>query len=124
MKHLKTLALFFTFLSLLAFFPAVFVKAGDSSVPLELENPLGEDTTFCTIIKRVAGFMIWAAAPIVGALIFYGAYQIMFSKGDPQAVATGKNTILYTVIAYAIILLGWSVVGIIQEILGAKVQLC
>lgn len=91
---------------------------------VQLENPLGTGVGLCTIFKRIAGFMIWIAAPIVAGMIFYGAYQIMFAKGDPAAINKGKETILYSVVAYVIILMGWGVTSIIQEVLGSKVPIC
>ena len=127
MKSLKIIIPFLILLSVIITANTVFADVAPvTATPqtVSLENPLGEGAGLCTIFKRIAGFMIWAAAPIVAGVIFYGAYQIMFSKGDPKAVTTGKDTILYSVIAYVIILLGWGVTSIIQEILGSKVPIC
>lgn len=114
--------------SLISFFlgsiPLAPALAEGEEKSVDVPNYLGEGATLCTLFKRIAGFMIWIAAPIVAAMVFYGAYQILFSKGDPAAVKKGRDTILYSVIAYVIILSGWGVVSIIQEVLGSKVPLC
>jgi hypothetical protein len=89
-----------------------------------LANPLGAGTTICTLLKSIAGFMIWIAAPIVAGMIIYGAYEILFAKGDPQAINKGKDTILYSVLAYVIILLGWGVTSIIQAVFGSTFLIC
>ena len=76
---------------------------------------------FITILKQVVNFLIAAAIPIAALMIIYGAYQIMFAGGDTEKVTTGKRTILYTVAALVIIVLAWSIIYVIKDILGVRI---
>ncbi|MCP6720142.1 MAG: pilin [Patescibacteria group bacterium] len=84
-----------------------------------LPNPLGGET--CTIpelLERIVGFLVLIASPIAAGMIIYGAFQILFAAGDPEKFKIGKRTILYTIVAYAIIFIGWGIVSIIEDVLG------
>ena len=84
-----------------------------------LPNPLGGST--CTIpdlLKKIVDFLVLIASPIAAGMIIYGAFQILFAGGDPEKFKTGKRTILYTVVAYAIIFIGWGITSIIEDVLG------
>ena len=83
-----------------------------------LPNPLGSGASdVLSLLYRVINYLVLIAAPIVSILIIYGAYQILFAAGDTEKFATGRKTILYAVIGYAIILIGFSLVYVIKEIL-------
>jgi preprotein translocase subunit SecG len=116
----------------LIFVPIVFVFAqsggtggasggtGGGTGPVTLPDPLG-GKGFIDILEKVVNFLILLAIPITALMIIYGAYQIMFAGGDTEKVTTGKKTILYTVTAFVIILLAWSIIAILQNILGVSV---
>ncbi len=40
------------------------------------------------------------------------------AAGNEEKFATGKRTVLYAVIGYAIILIGWGITSIIQSLLS------
>ena len=96
---------------------------GHADVPdsIKLINPLGTDSTIGDIITNVFDGLRLIAIPIVGVMILVGGFQIMFAGGDPEKFKTGKKTILYTVIGYAIILVASGISFIIQEILSGPV---
>ncbi len=125
---MKSLVVFAVLLGLV-FVPLVFATNGEGRTGgaegrtgdgITLPDPLG-GKDFITILKQIVNFLILAAIPITALMIIYGAYQIMFAGGDTEKVKTGKNTILYTVIAFVIILLAWSIIAILQNILGVKI---
>ena len=88
------------------------------SRPLSLPNPLGEGaSTIPQLLERIAKFLVLLAAPLVAIMVLFGAYQMLFAAGDPEKFGTGKKTILYVVIGYAIILIAWGVTGIIESVL-------
>ncbi len=88
---------------------------------IKLINPLGTDSTIGDVIKNVLGGLQLIAIPIVAVMILVGGFQIMFAGGDPEKFKTGKKTILYTVVGYAIILIASGISFIIQEILSGPV---
>jgi len=82
-------------------------------------NPLN----FTNIEELLRGLSNWAiaiASPIAALMIIVGAYQLLFSGGDPEKVKTGRQTILYTVIAYAIILLAWTLATTVAKLIEAR----
>ena len=80
-----------------------------------IKNPLQYDT-IKEALEGIAQLIAKIAVPIVAIMILVGAYQILFSAGDPEKVKTGRRTILYTVIAYGIILIGWGIASIIKNL--------
>lgn len=83
-----------------------------------LPNPLGETGTIPELLEKIVSWLILIASPIAAGMIIYGAFQILFAAGDPEKFKIGKRTILYTVVAYAIIFVGWGIVSIIEDVLG------
>ncbi|OGY63004.1 MAG: hypothetical protein A2745_03025 [Candidatus Harrisonbacteria bacterium RIFCSPHIGHO2_01_FULL_44_13] len=91
-----------------------FVTPSDNGLP----NPLGI-TTLAELIDRITGALMTIAIPIVALMIIYGAFQILTAGGDPEGFKKGKNTILYAVIGYAIVLVAKGITAIIKQLLGA-----
>jgi hypothetical protein len=56
------------------------------------------------------------AAPVVGVMVLVGGFQLMASGGDPEKVKKGKNTIVYSAVGYAVILLATAVAAVIQDV--------
>ena len=55
---------------------------------------------------------------IVILLVFWGAYQIMMSAGEPKAVGEGRNKILYAAIGLLVALVARAVPSIVKAVLG------
>ena len=88
-----------------------------AATTITLDNPLQADS----IQEVISGILSWLAAvgaPIAAGMIVYGAFLLMFSAGNPEKVTTGKKTILYTVIGYAIILIGNGIIKIIENLVN------
>ncbi|MFH0712634.1 MAG: hypothetical protein V2A55_02160 [Candidatus Jorgensenbacteria bacterium] len=115
------LILLFLMLGAIVFVPVLaFADTHGDGKGVKLPDPLG-GKDFITILKQVVNFLIAAAIPIAALMIIYGAYQIMFAGGDVEKVTTGKRTILYAVTALVIVILAWSIIAVIQNILGVTV---
>ena len=50
--------------------------------------------------------------------IIFGAYQILFAAGDPEAFKKGRMTIVYAIIGLALVLIADIIVDIVNEIVG------
>ncbi len=93
----------------------ILAQGGGPSITLY--NPLaGTDSVIGVINKIITGLQT-VAIPIVAIMIFIGAFQILFAGGNPEKFKTGKKTILYTVIGYAIILIAGGITSIIEDLL-------
>jgi hypothetical protein len=88
--------------------------ANDSGLP----NPLGSVSTVADLLEKIVRFLRDIASPIVAGMVIYGAFQIMTAGGDTDRFTQGKKTILWAIIGYAIIWIGWGIALIIQDVLS------
>lgn len=82
-----------------------------------LPNPLGTGTTFTTLLDRVLTFLLEAGGIITTIMIIIGAFQMLFAGGDPEKVITGRRTIIYTAVAYGILVVAKGISLVIKDIL-------
>ncbi len=87
-----------------------------------LTNPLGENTTFEGLIGTLIEWLIKIGAPILVIFIIWGGFQILTAGDNENKYKSGKNTIMYAVIGYAIILLAGGLISVIKEFLGVSGQ--
>ncbi|MEK7542842.1 MAG: pilin [Patescibacteria group bacterium] len=83
---------------------------------VELPNPLGT-TSISDLLKKIIDWIIELGAPVAVIMVVFGAFKMLFSGGDPEKFASGRKTILYTVMGYGIIFLAWSIASLIENIL-------
>ncbi|MCL4499705.1 MAG: pilin [Chloroflexi bacterium] len=109
--------------------PLALAQAGPNPTPdsstVTLTNPLCtggqancQNSTATGLIKNIVGWIFTLATPIAVGMIIVGALQMVTAAGSEDKFSTGKRTVLYAVIGYAIILIGWGITSIIQSILG------
>lgn len=90
---------------------------GDSApVRRGLPNLLGVSSV-SGLVDKIVNFLLAIAAPIAIIMILIGAYQIMFAAGNSEKWKTGKNTIIYALMGYGIILISKGIILIIQDFL-------
>ena len=92
---------------------------------ITLTNPLCtggqancQNSTATGLIKNIVGWIFTLATPIAVGMIIVGALQMVTAAGSEDKFSTGKRTVLYAVIGYAIILIGWGITSIIQSLLS------
>ena len=88
----------------------------DPPISITLTNPLGCPDFLC-VFTRIANALFNISVPIVSVMVLVGAFQIMFSTGDPEKLRTGKKTIIYAAVGFAVVLMANGVAAIIQNIL-------
>ena len=93
-----------------------FLPLSARAVAIELQNPLKSGDVI-ELIHSIINWLTMIGAPIAVIMIIWGAFKIMFAQGDPKNFATGMKTILWAVVGYGIIFIGWGIIGIIQGIL-------
>ncbi|GEM_PF-1846134 len=86
---------------------------------LEKENPL-KTTNVIDLINAILRSLTFVAIPIAVLMIIVGAFQMLSAGGDVEKFSTGKKTILYAAIGFAVFLGARMLIGISAEILGAK----
>lgn len=86
-----------------------------------LPNPLNTSSTVFDLVQKVINWLAFTIGPIlVTVMVIVGAFQMLLAKGDPKAFDTGKKTVLYTIIGYAILLLGSVLTSIVTDFLKVK----
>ena len=88
------------------------------SLSVTLDNPLGASTTVEDIVTRIfhgGRNIVFVIVPII---IVFGAFQMLFSQGNPENFAKGQKTIMFAVIGLIVVLLAQGVVAIVRSILG------
>lgn len=88
-----------------------------SGKSVTIQNPL-QGKTVIKILQDITGFFIGIGGFIAAAVVVYAGFQFLFSGGDPQKVNNAKRIIIYAIIGYAIIILSWGIIRIIQQLLG------
>lgn len=112
-KHMKKIISFLSFLSL----PTLVFAQATSSV--DFPDPL-KGATLATILPKILMYAMWAGAVILTVLVVWAAYILMFSKGDPAEIKKAKNTLLYGVVGYVILLFAEAIRRIIMSLLGVS----
>lgn len=103
----------------LSFWSFVFVSTA-SADSLTLINPLGQNSSFQTVLDNVNLFLLAIAAPITGIMVVWGGFQMITAAGNPEKFSSGKKTLLYAAIGFAIVIFASSVVPLIQSIFGTS----
>lgn len=83
-----------------------------------LVNPLPVDNLVGMLLLMLKGFLtmigIWSVVYIV-----VGGFRLVMAQGDEEAYTTAKKTITWAVAGFAIALLSFSLIAIVQNLLGA-----
>ncbi|MGC9610743.1 MAG: pilin [Minisyncoccia bacterium] len=121
-KKILFLLLLFLILSP-AFLPSI--ASADSNIGPTLINPLCPsnnqncgNSDLNGLLTSIVNWLITIGTPIAVGMILFGAFQMVFAGGDPEKFKKGKQTILYTAIGYAIILIGWGLTKVIESLLS------
>ncbi len=92
----------------------------NGGVSPHIDNPLGFET-ITEVIEAVVKFLIAAAGAILVVIILFGAFQIMTAAGNPENIKKGRNTIVWALLGFAIILVASGLGSIIANILEVEV---
>jgi hypothetical protein len=121
---MKKLILFTLLVMTLASFGVVALADGPVTCPPGskcLPNPLNSTNTVFDLVKKVVTWLVDFLAPLIATvMVIVGAFQMILAKGDPKAFDTGRKTVLYTVIGYAILLLGSNLTAIVSDFLNTN----
>lgn len=91
--------------------------ANDPNSPVCLDNPLGAGTTPTLLLDKIFTNGLDLLAVLMPILVIIGAFQMMFSSGDPEEFAKGRKTIVYAAIGFALVISAKGITAIIKSIL-------
>jgi hypothetical protein len=70
------------------------------------------------LIFDIIYFLIFLAGAIAVAMLVYGAFLILTTPGNPDGFKNGLNTVINAVLGLVFIILSFTIVNIIQEIIS------
>lgn len=76
-----------------------------------------------TLIQNIVDFLTTIIFPIAVAVIVYGAIMIMFAGDSPNRLQQGRHAIQTAVIGIIIVLLAWTGINILLQLLTGKPSL-
>ncbi|GEM_PF-1221786 len=88
---------------------------------ITLTNPLncpdnGGGSGFQCVAEAIISALFKISIPIVAIMVLIGGFQLMTAGGDAEKVKSGRRTLLYAVVGFAVITIANGVVYIIQDI--------
>ncbi len=81
-----------------------------------IPNPLGTDN-IVQVINNILNYLIYISVPILAIMILVGGFQILTARGMPAKITSGKQTITYAVIGFAIVLVSKGVALLLLTIM-------
>ena len=111
---IKVLLIFSVFV--LTGIPHISLAQG-GEVIVTLPNPLSSSSNIADLIKAITSALKQIGFPIAALVVIYAAFQMLLSGGDEKKFATGKKTLLYAVVGYAILLIADSIGTLVRDIL-------
>ena len=91
---------------------------GTGGGPVTLPNPLGV-STFNEVLAKIITFLIEIAIPLTAIMALVGGFQMITAAGNPEKFATGRKTLMYAAIGFAVVVLAGGIVSIIKDLLGS-----
>ena len=86
-----------------------------NNTSVTLTNPL-QCPTLSDCVSRLINALFIVGAPLCALMVMVGGYQIMFAAGDPEKFKTGRQTLTYAAVGFALLLLAQGVQFIILSI--------
>ncbi len=80
-----------------------------------LPNPLGGVNTIGDLLNKIIDVLILFASPVVVIIVMYAGYMFLSARDEPEKITQARNTILYAMLGYGIILIAKGIGLIIQS---------
>lgn len=90
---------------------------GDGGSPVDLTNPL-RAATLQEALNNLINFLFFLAMALAPILIIYAGFLILTAGGDARKISRGKQIIMWTLIAVAIILFAKGLPAVIKGAFG------
>lgn len=92
----------------------------DTSLKETLFNPLPSDSLTGTLLGIAKGFL--AVVGLWGVVfVMIGGFKMVIANGNEEAITAAKKTITWAVLGVVVALLSFSIIAIVQNLLGADI---
>lgn len=99
--------------------PNVFAQVQPNGGGATIEPPIDAES-IGAIVVRVINFLLTLIGGISVLFIIIGGFKMVASQGNPEAVKSGKQTATWAVVGLVIALMAFSIIAIVQNVLGRK----
>ncbi len=89
--------------------------AAHAQTSVALPNPLGGVSTIGDLLNKIIDALILFASPVVVVIVMYAGYLFLSARDEPEKITQARNTILYAMLGYGIILIAKGIGLIIQS---------
>jgi len=88
------------------------------SLAIEIDNPLGPDSDFTTIVDRIIELTFTISVVVAPLMIALGALLFATAGGSVERVSQAKKIIIWTIIGFVVVLLARGIIEIVRNIFG------
>ena len=86
---------------------------------VQLENPLGDTTEAPQVVSLVIQGLLGIMGALVLLMFVWGGATWLLSAGNPEKVKAGSQTMIWAAIGAALVLLSYTMLSKILEVIGA-----
>lgn len=84
-----------------------------------IKGPLDPSlNSLASVIDRILGFVIPAAAIVLFFVLVFGGYEYMTSQGNPEKVKRGQAVLFSAVIGFLLLIFSFVIVKVVSFIFG------
>lgn len=88
-----------------------------SAQPITLPNPLGNVTSFATLISNIAQYLFDIVATLSVIMFIWAGILFLISAGNEQRASSAKKALFYAVVGLAIALSGTGLIQLVEYII-------
>ncbi|MDE2018843.1 MAG: hypothetical protein KGJ13_00675 [Patescibacteria group bacterium] len=85
--------------------------------PISISNPLAPCNDLTCISQSIINFLFTLAIPICAIMVLIGGFQMLTAAGNPEKFSSGRKTIMYAAVGFAVIVIADGVALLIKNIL-------
>jgi len=83
---------------------------------IDYRSPI-KHSVLTELLSYLLQLLFWLGVTGMTLIVLYGAFQMIFSGGDPAKFSKGQKTIMYATLGLILILLSRAIVAIIKSVL-------
>ncbi len=80
----------------------------------------GDETAATDLVKRIIDVFLYAIGALSVIMIIHSGLKYINSRGDPEAVKSAKNTLMYAVVGLIVAILAFTIVNFVIKEFGGS----
>lgn len=91
-------------------------ESSDLYSGIDYRSPI-KHSVLTELLAYLLQLLFWLGVTGMTLIVLYGAFQMIFSGGNPEKFSKGQKTIMYAILGLVLILLSRAIVAIIKSVL-------